>query len=249
VAKVGEIEEIHRYRTYSTLGQLDAARLNALLEKHPVTHEGVKFAMHQMAGRALGHENLEAAQAYIATIKDPLYRSNTLVNLFDDRTGDHRERKLALLRQAWQEGKQAAKPEQLVAIRAMIARRLWAMGEKAEATQLLRDGHEMARELPAGDWPNMARGSFAQSLGLVDLPAALELLQPLQGGDDHERFHRLLARAVAATDPAGAERIVEMLQHPPQNRTSLVMQLCYPMPRRICPAPASWRTSTQHATG
>jgi protocatechuate 3,4-dioxygenase beta subunit len=232
LAPVLDKDDGPRYRVFWTLSHLDAHRLQAILEKRPLQNWILDSALRQMAAQHLGLEDLAAAQAFIATMKEPLYRCYAYLSLADDLPAEQQLRKLDLVRQAWQEGKQTTKPEQQVTVRAVVARRLWALDDKEEATRLLREGHPMAKALPAARDGGHARGTFAEVLAFVDLPAALDLLKEMEG-QFAIRYYANMAHKIAATQPAEAERIFDLVgeiaRQTGYDRCWFAVRLCHRM--------------------
>ena len=108
------------------------------------------------------------------------------------------------------------------------------LNETERATGLLREGQAIAKELPTAGWGGYARGAFAEDLGMIDLPAALELMKDLKDSYEFNRHHSNLARKIAGSRPADAEGISRDLTENPTQPSSVqfkqrVVPLCFVM--------------------
>jgi hypothetical protein len=124
-------------------------------------------------------------------------------------------------------------PEMRLAGIALIAEKLLDLGEQKRGEKLLRDELETARQLGTAAFAGYARGAFAEKLGLVDVPAALELIKGLQDADEFDRHHGNLAHELAGKMPEEAEQTLNLIKPPdPQQfaqRDSYAVRVCYRM--------------------
>ena len=200
-----------RYRVLQLLGKLDPGRLLTDLEKHPFKEPMFDDVLRHAAALGLGEESIEEAKTIIDSIKSPYVRCFSYLELFDAVPEAKRAERLTLLNQALLHGRQAEGNDKRLCLFAEVARRLWALGEKERAANLLREGQPSAKELPTAGWAGYARGLFAENLALIDLPAALELMKDLKDPREYARHHGNLAHKLAGRDPAAAEKVFLML--------------------------------------
>ncbi|MEW6071329.1 MAG: carboxypeptidase-like regulatory domain-containing protein [Planctomycetota bacterium] len=91
---------------------------------------------------------------------------------------------------------------------ARIAGRLFDLGEADAGRAILEEGRPIAAALPAEEAAGYARGIFAEKLAIVDLAAALPLIEALGEEWDRERHFKNLALVLAGRDPAAAEEVL-----------------------------------------
>jgi hypothetical protein len=232
--RVADKDDDARLRPLETLARVDPGRLLEELAKKPIRNVWFDSYLRRAAVEGLLAEALDEARTLVDSMKDHDFRSMGYLDLCDALPQARRAEKLALLDQALLHARAIEAGDHRILQFALVARRLWALGEKDRATKLLREGHEVARELPTAAWPGYARGAFAEDLALIDLPAALDLMKDLKDPHEYVRHHGNLAHKLAGNDPAAAERVFDILlrrddqQHVYQ-REQYVQRICYRM--------------------
>ena len=88
-----------------------------------------------------------------------------------------------------------------------VAGRLVIAGESEAAEHVFREFREQAEALPASEWAGYARSTFAENLALVDLEAALELIDAATDPFERARHRGNAAHYLAARDPQAAQRV------------------------------------------
>jgi hypothetical protein len=223
-----------RLRPLETLAELDPGRFLEQLAKRPYQEAWYDSYLRRAAAKTLLTESPEEAQAVVESMTDPGFRCTGYLDLCDALPAAKRADKLALLNEALLHNGSVKENDHRVIHVALIARRLWDLGEKERATKLLRQGQTVARELTTAGWAAYARGTFAEDLALIDLPAALELMKDLKDPFEYVRHHGNLAHKLAGTHPADAERVFDILlelkdQQQVFNRNHYAVRVCYRM--------------------
>ena len=183
------------------------------------------------AAQTLANENIDEALTVVETIHDPSSRVLGYLDVWDILLPAERRRSLDLLDQALVEARQIKEPWQRLINLGQVAERQMDVGEKDRAEKLLREGLELARELPNAGMEGYARGAFAEELAQVDLAAALELTKDLTDSLEYERHHGNIAHELAAVNPAEAERVLGMLRDDARKimRYQYAVRVCYRM--------------------
>ena len=125
-------------------------------------------------------------------------------------------------------------PELRLIFQGQIAGRLLDLGETERATKILREGQKVAGELSRSALGGFGRGAFAEELSRIDVPAALALVEGLDDKNEFDRHHGNLAQRLAATQPAEAERVWQMVKQP-LYRDGYAIRVCYAMAPRDLP--------------
>jgi hypothetical protein len=215
-----------RLRPLQALAKVDPGRLLEELEKRPLPSAWYDGYIRRDAAKALLPDNLDEARSIIDSMRDPGFRCVGYLDLYDALPKAKRTEKLALLDQAFLHSRGVVENDKRVIDVAWVARRYWSLGEKERATKLLREGQEIAKELPTAAWAGYARGAFAEDLALIDLPGALELMKDLKDQREYVRHHGNLAEKLAMTRPEEAQRIYDMLAKLPDRRQAFQSQRC-----------------------
>jgi hypothetical protein len=151
-----------------------------------------------------------------------------------------RARKLEILAEALVAARAEKSPEFRAVSLGQAAKRLWGLGEKERATALLREGQKIANGLSTSAFAGFARASFATDLALIDLPAALALMKDLKDRSEFARHHGNTAHRIAATHPAEAVKLLDLIPPPVQNefsqRDHYAIRVCYRMAQVDLPA-------------
>jgi protocatechuate 3,4-dioxygenase beta subunit len=232
--RVQDKDDDTRLRPLETLGRVDPGRLLEQLEKRPFQNAWFDSYLRRAAALGLLAEAPEEARTLVDSMKDPSFRSMGYLDLDDALPPSKRPEKLALLNQALLHARSIEAGDHRIIQLAVVAKRLWALGEQERATKLLREGQEVARELPTAAWAGYARGAFAEDLALIDLPAALGLIKDLKDPFEYVRHHANLAHKLAGIDPAAAQRVFDILlrsndQQQVYQREQYAQRICYRM--------------------
>ena len=181
--------------------------------------------------KALVRENYDEARELIEAIPDTNVRSYAYSEASVALPESERSRKLELLNESLVAGRAVTDPWSRVLRLADVGERLFDLGKTEEATKLLREGLEIATKLPTtGSRRCWARGTLAQALAPIDLPAALGLLKGTEEERDHQQYLGQIAHELAGRNPVEAERIVGMLRDNwPHFRDNYTQRVCYRM--------------------
>lgn len=209
--KIGAEKEGRAAQTLAVYGAVDPEALLARLAEKPPKNPFLAGYVRRAAAKALADDDIDEAIAVIETIEDSSFRSTCYLDIVDLLSQDQRPRKLELLAQATLAARATPSPEMRALQLGAIAERLLDLGQRDQAVALLRDGEKLARELPLEAFGGYARGAFAEELGQVDLPAALELMKGLKDDYEFDRHHGNLAHELAGKNPAEAERLLDIL--------------------------------------
>ena len=186
--------------------------------------EGVKAH----AARSLLKDTPDEAMALIESLEDPIGRTNGYRQASDLLPASEREKKRSLLSLGLVHAQGIKDPALRLIFLGQIAGRLLELGETERATKILRDGQTVAKELSTSALAGFGRGAFAEELARIDVPAALALIQGLTDEQEFDRHHGNIAQRLAATQPAEAERVWQMLKRPIM-RDGYAVRVCYAM--------------------
>ena len=118
----------------------------------------------------------------------------------------------------------------------LVGERLLDLGERESGEALLREGHELARNMAPAAFSGYIRGAFAEELAQVDADAALELIEPLTDADEYNRHLTNIAHELAAIEPERAAEALDLMREMQTNyivksRDAAVIRVCYRMVR------------------
>lgn len=211
LAKVDPNNEREGPRLFEAWARVDPADMLARLDKTPPKNPFFAGYLRRAAAQALAIEDPDEALALIETIDDTDFRSMAYLDVVDALPDDQGPRKLELLGQAAVVVRQMPEPAMRVFQMGQTAERFLDLGQRGEAEKLLREGETLAKELPLDAFGGYTRGAFAEELGQIDLPAALELMTGLSEVREFDRHHGNLAHELAGTQPPEAERLLGVL--------------------------------------
>ncbi len=184
-----------------TLALVDTARMVERIEDQVVHPDERTLAN---VGLGLFEDNPREAAATLDSLRPPAKAAQALCDLFDQVRDAPADVRHDLLTRALTRAREADEPTQRVALLARIADRLFDSGEPEKGRTLVNEASEAFEKISSGA-PLDVRGDLADALARVDLPAALDLLEP---GNNEERPAGV-SRRTAANGPAGAGRIVD----------------------------------------
>jgi hypothetical protein len=204
------------------------ARLMEVLEKKPLQSEWFDGYVRRAAAKPLLKENLEEARMIVDAIRAPNFRVAGYLDLCDSLLEGQTEQRRELLSQALLHARSVVEADHRVIYLGQVAERLLAIGEKGQAEKIFHEGLEGANNLSTAGWSGYARGAFAESLSLLDLSAALKLIEGLQDRYEFDRHHGNIARKIARSRPAEAERVLQQVRGQWQ-QDQYAVRVCYRM--------------------
>jgi hypothetical protein len=225
-----------RFRALSALAQIDPGRALELIDSHAAgkPREAVD-SLRGTVGIALASQSPDEAVTIAESIQGAGLRSWFLVDLVEKLRSSTRERKNELLAQALLQARGIKPPGERMRLLGRVAERWLELGEKDRAVALFREARSLAKEVPP---PAYDVAMFAQNLASVDLAAALTLVENAKDvarrGDRvsrvfvFDRAYGEIAYRVAASDPAGAERVLGLIVDP-YRRGGYVVAACMRM--------------------
>ncbi|HJT32320.1 MAG TPA: hypothetical protein VJ783_09780 [Pirellulales bacterium] len=218
--KQGELES-EKVSVLGILATLDPNRIAEYARLPVFSQLGLvdsEYCYH--AARTLIYEDLEEALAMGEAIEQPHYRGRLYLAACDSLPDEQRERKMELLSTALLHARAEPERAQAVELMGQIGERWLDLGETERGTALLREGQKLAEQLPAPseaaerahDLAAHLRAYFAGSLARIDGPAAIKLSSGFSS-DFADRYRVVVARGLAAHDPAAAERVLDDLDY------------------------------------
>ncbi len=200
-------KEDERASVLEVLGRADPARALDLLTQETIEGAHVKDALRFGAARGLAAGSVEEAKAVAETIREPQLRAETYLALYDARPADRRD----CLAQALLNARAVRAAPCRVILLGRIARRLRDLGDAKRADDVSREGEALARGLALIGPGGHARGVLAGELATHDPVAAVALVGGLKESASYDHGHEAVAVALAATNPAEAERVLGLL--------------------------------------
>ena len=95
------------------------------------------------------------------------------------------------------------------------------------------------------------RHGFAEELAQIDVAAALALTKGLADRGEFDRHHGNMSHELARTQPAEAERVLNLIRPPTGNRFNqrdhYAIRVCYRMAAADLPAPQAGHVGDRHA--
>jgi hypothetical protein len=200
-----------RYRSLEWRAAVDPAGALEALEKKPIKSDWYDGYIRRAIAKRIAHTSFEDARSVVDSIRDPAFRTTGYIDLHDRLGPDKKAEKISCLDQALLHSKAITQTDHRIIYVGRCARRLIELDETARATALLRDEKATAQDLSPAGFSGYARGSFAENLGLVDLAAAIELLDGLKDPMAYSRHLGNLACQLAARRPDDAEQVFKKL--------------------------------------
>lgn len=210
------------------------------LDRHPLQPAAYNDMLRTQVAMKRAAVDPDEAEELIARLNQGAQKSMAYGMLVDALPEKARAKKLEILAEALVAARAEKSPELRAAALGQVAKRVFALGEKDRATALLREGQKIAGGLSTSAFAGYARASFATDLALIDLPAALALMKDLKDRQEFARHHGNTAHRIAATDPAAAVKVLDMIPPPVQNefsqRDHYAIRVCYRMAQADLPA-------------
>jgi protocatechuate 3,4-dioxygenase beta subunit len=221
-------------RAGELLASIDPAGALEWLETEPRKPAQVGMAVRVAVAQQLAKTDPDEALLIGESIEQPIWRSKVYLDVCDALPEDGRPRKLEILGQAILYARGSDNPAFRAFLLGQVGERLLDLGETNRATEVLRDGEQIARELSTAGFLGYTRGAFAVELAQIDLPAALELAGNLSDASEYNRHHGNIAHELAGKRPAEAERVLNMIkvedkQYIVHRRDQYLVRVCYRM--------------------
>jgi hypothetical protein len=197
-------------RALQALAWADPAFVLDAVQRGAVKSEWSSMVLAQ-AVFALRRESPDEALAVAERMDDAYASAMYVMNVLDTLPASARAERLEHLALARAKARQIQGPAHQLIIFSWVAERLLALEEDDAARAVFAEGRAIAAHLPTDEWSGFARAAFAEELAVVDLDAALELVEELASKDDRSRHWGNIAHKLAARDPAGAERVLGMV--------------------------------------
>ncbi|HUG91081.1 MAG TPA: hypothetical protein VML55_09620, partial [Planctomycetaceae bacterium] len=225
-------DDSEKLRMLEALAAVDPERVLERIEAEPAKNPWFDDYLRRAVAKSFLGDDPDEALAVVEAMRDPGWRSRGYLDVCDALPDSERRRKLELLGEALVHARAIQDaPMRLVNI-GENARRLLELGEKEQATRLIRDGEAVAKELPTAAFAGYVRGAFAMQLARIDGQAALELVKDLSDPFEHTRHHGNIAHVLAARDPAEAERVLGLIREDPERLlagSQWTVRVCYRM--------------------
>ncbi|MBI3469051.1 MAG: carboxypeptidase regulatory-like domain-containing protein, partial [Planctomycetes bacterium] len=212
---------------FESLVRVDPTRVLQLLEKPSGDPDRTDFLKKDIAVELFA-DNADEALAVVESIQQPYAKMYAFTELSDRLTDRERGRKLDLLNQALLNARSILEPEFRLIGLGRVGERLLDLGEKEQATRILREGATLAKAMPQAAYAGFARGAFAEELAQIDLDTALDLTKDLSDKFEYDRHHGNIAHELAGKDAAAAERVLNMMRQAYQ-RDQWSVRVCYRM--------------------
>ncbi len=219
-----------RFTVLPILIRVEPARVLELIDREgfadPQTRDGLRAEL----AKSLIREQPDDALAQIEAIENPSARTYAAYEAAGNLPGGDRARVHDLLGRALVAARAIVEPTERAAYLALIGERYFDLGEARRATVLLREAEAIARELPVTGRGAFARGTVAEELSPIDLPAALELLKGTEEGREYDRHLGCIAHELAGRDPAASERVLMRMRDVwPNFRDKYAQRVCHRM--------------------
>jgi hypothetical protein len=221
-------KEDERCRALEWIAGSDPARVLEILEKKSLQSDWWDGYVRRSVAKSLLTESADEARTVVDSMRDPSFRAQGYLDLCDALPAAQIEERRSLLAQALVHTRAVKEADKRTIDLGRIAERLWAVGDKHQATEIIHEGLESAKNLPTAGWSGYARGAFADSLAVIDLPAALDLIKHLQDAREFDRHHGNIACRLARTNPVEAGRVWGMMREP-FYRGQHGIRVCYRM--------------------
>lgn len=161
--------------------------------------------------RSLAGRNLDDALLVVESLSTDIAKIDAYCLVADALPAERNDRNLDLLAQALVLARNTAVPYRRARELAEIGKRLWKLGAKDRANEVLREAATVAGALELNGRGAYGRAAAAKALVLADLDAALAMIRDVSESHVREECLGLMACAVATANPAGAERLLKEL--------------------------------------
>ncbi|NQV31986.1 MAG: carboxypeptidase regulatory-like domain-containing protein, partial [Phycisphaeraceae bacterium] len=209
---IAAAEKTDRLRPLEVLACVEPAWVLQYLQTNPFEEAWFNDYVRWAAAEVLLDQNMDDALAIVHSLESPMWRSMGCTKIVDALTDTQQARKLSLLAEALLQAHAVEAPDKQLATLSVIAGQFLDLGQTEQATRILQEGHRTAKTLPTKEWPGYARGGLAEVLARIDLKSAMALVTGYEDDFDHDRHHGNIAHKLAATDPANAQRVLNMMR-------------------------------------
>jgi hypothetical protein len=222
-----------KMRAAQVLGTVDPEFLLEYLTKNPLKPAMMQDSALQWIVKAWAPRRSDDAAELIERMQTPYIKAVALCEIAGAMPDKAKSKKLEILAEALVAARAEKAPQLRVIVLGFVGRRLIDLGEKERATAVLREAEKTAGGLTASNFNGYARGSFATDLAMIDLPAALALIKDLKDHHELQRHHGNVAHRIAATQPAEAIKVLDLIPGPKANefnqRDHYAIRACYRM--------------------
>ena len=190
-------KEDERTRALQWLAGADPARMLEILEKKPLHGEWEDGYVRRAAAKSLATESPDEARHGHRFHARSLISCPRLPRSLRRLASGPGRRAPRILAQALVHARAIKEADKRAIYLGWTAERLLTVGDKDRAAEIFHEGLESAKNLPTAGWSGYARGAFADSLAVIDLPAALDLIKDLRDRREFDRHHGNIARKLA----------------------------------------------------
>lgn len=200
----------------------------------PYDREFVRERLNELQGNrararllaAMGH--LDDALAAAESVESPYRRVSACARVAD--AAQTAARKRTILARAAVHAKTVQDPAHRVVVLGKVAEKLIDLGDREAAARLLETARPTAGELTPAEWSGFALGRFAETLALVDTPAAVKLVESLKDKDKRNRHFGNMAHELAGIRPKRSAKILKRVEEG-FHRDRYAQRVCYRMVR------------------
>lgn len=221
-------DESEAVRPFLALARVDPERAIELTDKNLLKNRSNREKIILYASIYRAKDSIEDALLFAEKIETVRLRMHSINHIIQRIPPSERQTKHDVLNHVIVFAKNDKDPIVRVVYLGQFAERLFENGEIEIAAKLLRGLVEDARRTPTAGTSGAARGAFAASLCLIDLPAALDLIKDFPDEHDFVAAHGNIAHKLAGRSPADSERVLSMLKND-RSRDVYACRVCYRM--------------------
>ena len=194
-----------------------------------IRHSRSKANVQMCVAVALSRQDLEEAIGLIEAIDEPLERGLGLVRVADTLPAESRDKKLDLLERAFLHSKGLRDDiGARLFLQEMVAERWFDLGFEQRAKTLLGEVEREIKAIPLDMQRVHMLAELSGPIARVDLDKAVSFLQGEIFEASRVEGVAAVARKLAVSDPAGAERVLEILEDKTE-RDRLAVMVAYLM--------------------
>jgi hypothetical protein len=178
---------------------------------------------------ALLKRDVESAIKVVDGFSEEHYKANSYIEAAKSLPDAQRRRKLELMDEALASARKIQGDWLLIHL-AKTGAAYHALGEGSKGKEVFDEAIKRSGSLPASDRSDYDRAFLAEQLVRFDQQAATKLLAEIKFDNDfsHDRHHANMAHAVAAADPAAAERFLAEVKTQ-RVKDEWTSRICYDM--------------------
>ena len=224
--------ENERFEALVLLAKIDPTRTLTLVQQNPFKQRQMVIAVRNEVVDARARVDAEAAIGMAERLNHPYVRGSAYIRITQVARDMPKPDRIALLVRAAADAKSVKNLAQRIELVGRVADALLDAGEQATAKELLRDSQRQASRVANPAWAGVARSSFAKALAHADIDSALPLVTELPDDSGKSRYLGNIAHELAAINPAGAERVLNMIERPAETRLAIAQRDSYAV--RVC---------------